>query len=180
MNTHFRVNTWLFLSLIGVLLISCQLGTISLSRSSSGSTETSLAAGVIAKLTANAETEAAKVTPTQPEPTETAIPTETSTPQPSATPRPSPTRRPTSTRIRATNTPGLTNVTVKNNMNVLINLILIGPIQKSFSVQAHSSYSFEAPPGLYTFKFKATNFYPQEGYVLITPGEFTWTWGKAK
>jgi hypothetical protein len=180
MNAKIRVNTWLVICLIGMLLISCQLGTLSISSSSGGSTETSLAAGVIASLTSNSETEAAKVTPTQPEPTKTATPTVTPTPQPSSTPKPSPTKRPTSTKVKATNTPGLTKVTVKNNMNVLINLILIGPIQKSFSVQSHSSFSFEAPPGMYTFKFKATNFYPQEGNLFIPPGEFTWTWGKAK
>jgi hypothetical protein len=141
-----------------------------------------MAADVIATLTVNAETEAAKVTstPTQPDPTDTATPTLSPSPTPSSTPKPTSTKRPTATKIRATNTPRLSNVTIVNNMNVVINLTLNGPVIKAFSVQAHSSISFEIPPGIYTYTFKATNFYPDKGKVTIPPGEFTWTWGKAK
>jgi hypothetical protein len=187
MKTHFRASIWFYLgSLICILLISCQLSSLSLTSLTSSGKETSLAADVNATLTANAETEAAKVPPNQPVPTNTAIPPEpptmqpSPTPQPSATLQPSYTERPFVTEIQATDTPGLSNVTVKNNMNVVINLTLNGPIIKTFSVQPHSSFSFQAPPGNYTYAFKASNFIPQEGYLTIPPGEFTWTLGKAK
>jgi hypothetical protein len=187
MNEKFRAKSWIFLgSLICIVLISCQIGSMNPSSLTASGKETSMAASINATLTANAEIAASNVPPTDPPPTNTAIPSETPTPQPSATPEPSATpppsatERPTITEVLATDTPEISNVTVKNYMNVTINLTLSGPAFKAFSVAAHGSYTFQIQPGHYAWTFKANNFYPDSGYIDITGGDFLWTWGKAK
>jgi hypothetical protein len=87
---------------------------------------------------------------------------------------------PPPTEIPASPTPALSLVTVVNNLSATINISLSGPANKTFSVRSNSTYYFETPPGEYTYKLEALNFYPQTGTVTFTPGEFTWTWGKAR
>jgi hypothetical protein len=121
-----------------------------------------------------------------PPPTETLTlpppPTDTPPPPPTEAPTivPSPTLPPTPTEIPPTDTPSLSIVTVVNNLGVTINISISGPANKTFSVRAHSTYTFETPPGRYAFRLEAQNFYPESGYVEFTPGPFTWTWGKAR
>ncbi len=179
MKPRFRAIQWIRIgSLVGLLLASCQIGSLSFSDLTSSGKETELAADVNATLTANAETEAARPSPTPPPPTDTPIPS--NTPTRLSPPTLPPTARPVATRIQATKKPELSNVTIVNNLNAVIYLTLNGPIIKSFSVQAHSSYTFQAPAGGYSYTFKANNFYPDTGWMNVTPGEYTFTFGKAK
>ena len=119
------------------------------------------------------ETPTATVTPSN-----TPTPTLTYTP----TPKPSPTKRPTSTRILATATLSLRTIRVINNLNTPLKLTLTGPTNKSFTVQAHSSFDFEAQPGDYSYVSVASNFISNTGWITIPSGFgiLEWTWGKVK
>jgi hypothetical protein len=100
------------------------------------------------------------------------------TPTATATTIPSPTLPPSPTVIFSTDTPSLSEVTVKNNLGRTLKISLNGPAQKTFSVNAHSSFSFETPPGVYSYQAEAQGFFPETGTVEFTAGPFTWTWGK--
>jgi hypothetical protein len=169
MKSTSRLAVWLvFIGLVCLTLVSCKLGSFVLQQ----------------------------VTPTAP-PTNTPLPTpvpptETPTlpPPPTNTPLPPPTEAPTAiplptdtplpTPVPPTDTPSLSLVTVVNNLGQTINISITGPAQKTFSVRAHSEYTFETPPGQYTYRFEAQNFYPDTGYITFEPGPFTWTFGKAR
>jgi hypothetical protein len=114
--------------------------------------------------------------PTQPPP-----PTEAPTlPPPTEAPTviPSPTLPPPPTEVPPTDTPSISEVTVVNNLSRALTISLAAPANKTFTVKAHSSYTFEVPPGTYTYKAEAVGFYPETGTQTFPPGPFTWTWGK--
>ena len=116
-------------------------------------------------------------TPTLP-PTSTLTATPLPPPTETATAIPSPTVPPPPTEIPPTDTPSLSLVTVKNNLGKTLTITLAGPSSKKFSVNARSSFSFEIPPGVYTFRAEAQGFLPETGTQEFPPGPFTWTWGK--
>jgi hypothetical protein len=126
--------------------------------------------------TATSSPQPANTLTLSPTPTNTPFPTDTPTPVPPPTKPPIPSKA----LPVPTNTPGLSIVTVVNNLNVPIQLSLNGPASKSFTVRAKSSFTIEIPPGEYSYYCKATNFYPTDGKITFPPGPFTWTWGKAK
>jgi hypothetical protein len=119
------------------------------------------------------ETPTATVTPSN-----TPTPTSTNTP----TPKPSLTKRPTATKILATPTASMVELKIINNLAQNVKLTLTGPTNKSFTVQAHSTFVAQLLPGDYSYQFEAVNFISQKGWIAIPPGPgtFTWTWGKAK
>ena len=130
-----------------------------------------------------------QASPTPP-PTNTPLPTETPTqpPTPTDTPLPLPTETPTTipsptvppppTQVPPTDTPAMSLVTVVNNLGTTLTISIAKPANKTFSVSAHSTYSFEILPGTYTYRAEAKGFYPETGTVTFTPGQFTWPWGK--
>lgn len=113
--------------------------------------------------------------PTQPPP-----PTETPLPPPTEAPTaiPSPTLPPPPTAVPPTDTPGMSQVTVVNNLGMPLTISLAKPANKTFTVNARSTYTFEIPPGTYTYRAEAKGFYPETGLQTFPPGPFTWTWGK--
>jgi hypothetical protein len=113
--------------------------------------------------------------PTQPPPpTDTPLPLPTET----ATTIPSPTLPPPPTEVPATDTPSMSQVTVVNNLGKALTISLAAPANKTFTVRPRSSYSFEIPPGTYTYRAEAQGFYPETGLQTFPPGPYNWIWGK--
>ena len=164
-STH-RTAVWFYLiGLTCLALLSCQITQTVLEQASPTPPPT------------NTPQPSPTDTPTQPPtPTDTPLPAPTET----ATTIPSPTLPPPPTEIPSTDTPAMAQVELVNNLNAKINISLSGPANKTFSVNARSTYSFETPPGQYTYRFEAQNYYPETNFVTFVPGPNSWTFGKAK
>jgi len=67
-----------------------------------------------------------------------------------------------------------------NNIAQIAYVTLNGPEPRSFQVQAHSKFELDIEPGEYEYNIEWKNFYPAHGVEELPPGEYTWTWGKAK
>jgi len=135
-----------------------------------------------------------------PPPTDTPIPPATDTPIPPATdtavPTEAPTIPPTATEIPEdtptqgppptvpTKTPSMSHVTFVNNLNAGLTVNLKDPRTgtrvRSVSIFARSNATFDILAGEYNYSVIASGYVPQDGSITFPPGDFTWTWGKAR
>jgi len=74
----------------------------------------------------------------------------------------------------------MTNLTIVNNISVPITIKLRGSTPKTITISASSEVTFDIESGDYEYSFSAMGFNPNNGTHYFPPGEYTWTWGKAK
>ena len=67
-----------------------------------------------------------------------------------------------------------------NNIAQTAYVSLIGPEPRTFQVQAHSTFELDIESGEYEYNIEWNNYNPAHGIRELPPGDFTWTWGKAK
>jgi hypothetical protein len=164
---------------MSVICAAIFLSACGLSPQEVEATATQIAEAVFLTETASAPTLTPTPLPTD-APTVTPVPSATQIPTDTPTSHPTMTKIPTATRVLATATTSMSQVKIVNNLNANVKMTLTGPTNKSFTINAHSTFEFEVLPGDYSYTFAAVNFVPQTGWITFPPGKFTWTWGKSR
>ncbi|MBN1148407.1 MAG: PEGA domain-containing protein [Anaerolineales bacterium] len=127
--------------------------------------------------TSIAQTEAARPTATPvptdtPAPSDTPAPTDTQAPPPTQPPAAPPTQTPTEE-------PELAYVEVTNRLGAQLTVKLRGPELRTFMIAGLSKMTLEILPGEYSYTLSAKGYNDLTGTVTFTPGENTWSIGKA-
>lgn len=164
MKSTSRLAVWsCLIGLACLTLLSCQL------------TQSVLEEPTATPLPTNTPLPPPTEAPTLPPPTDTPLPPPTEAP----TTIPSPTLPPAPTEVPPTDTPGMAVVTWYNNLGRTLEVSIVGPASKTFSIRSKGSFVTEIPPGTYTYRADATGFYPVTGTVTFVPGPQPYTFGKA-
>jgi cytoskeletal protein RodZ len=151
--------------LIGIVLFSGNLSIPGMELfATSTTTYTPIPSPTVTDVPTATPTLEATATPTltQAPPTETSVP-----PTATATKQPSPTEA------------QIAEIKIVNNLPVALTIKLRGPVDKTVTVQASSTYEFQIEPGTYTFTLSAPGYSPLYGTKVFDPGDNKWTIGKA-